>query len=118
MVPHWILSSTIRPTQSLEPSQVSQIPAYIFKAIENETLGNQVICGGVLSPFGIEQISDFLIVDLHVGDLDSEALSFSLLANGALEQRAAEARDKTGLLVRTHHGVRLPWTWNQTWCRV
>lgn len=60
-------------------------------------MSDQVICGRVHSPFGIKQISDFLIVDLHVGDLDSEALSFFLLLGGSLEQRAAEARDKTRL---------------------
>lgn len=58
-----------------------------------------MICGRVLSPFGIEQISDSLVVDLHVGDLDSEALSLSLLMDDALKQRAAEARNKAGLFV-------------------
>lgn len=72
-----------------------------------------MICGCVHSPFGIKQISDFLIVDLHVGDLESEALSLFLLKGGSLEQRAAEARDKTGLFGWTHHGVRLPGTWNR-----
>lgn len=59
-------------------------------------------------PFGVEEVSDLLVVDLHVGNLHSEALALpNLLANPA-EQGAAEPRDQTGLLHGSHHGVRLP----------
>lgn len=60
------------------------------------------------SPFGVEQVSDLLVVNLHVGDLHGEALSLAGLRHRPAEQGAAEPGDQTGLLRRAHHGVRLP----------
>lgn len=60
------------------------------------------------SPFGVEQVSDLLVVNLHEGDLHSEALPLLGLLHSPAEQGAAEPRDQTGLLRRAHHGVRLP----------
>lgn len=53
---------------------------------------------GRVVPFGIEQISDFLVVDLHVGHLDSEALLLSLLFLRSFEQSAAQSRNQARLV--------------------
>lgn len=63
------------------------------------------------SPFGVEQVSDLLVVDLHVWDLHGEALPLPGLMHDPAEQGAAESRDETGLLRWAHHGVRLPGAW-------
>lgn len=45
------------------------------------------------SPFGIQQVADFLVVDLHVGNLDFKNVGLVLLLVDPLKQRAAESRD-------------------------
>lgn len=65
------------------------------------------------SPFRVEQVSDFLIVNLHVGHLHSEALSLTGLLHSPVEQGAAEPGDQTRLLRRAHHGVGLPRAWGR-----
>lgn len=45
------------------------------------------------SPFGIEQVADLLIVDLHVGNLHLESVGLVLLTVDPLKQGAAEPRD-------------------------
>lgn len=65
-------------------------------------------------PFGVEQISNLLVVDLHVGHLDGEALLLLLFLLGSFEQSAAEARDQARLVHRAHHGVRLSRAWKHT----
>lgn len=64
-------------------------------------------------PFGIQQVSDLLVVDLHVGHLDGEALLLPLFLLRSLKQGAAQPRNQARLLSRTHHGERLPRAWEQ-----
>lgn len=45
------------------------------------------------SPFGIKQVPDLLVVDLHVGDLHLERVAFVLLTVDSLKEGAAEPRD-------------------------
>lgn len=45
------------------------------------------------SPFGIQQIADFLVVDLHVGNLNLKSVGLVLVLVDPLKQRAAEPRD-------------------------
>lgn len=45
------------------------------------------------SPFGIEQVTDLLIVDLHVGHLHLKSMALVPLSVDPLKQRAAESRD-------------------------
>lgn len=51
-----------------------------------------------LSPFGVKKVSDLLVVNLHVGDLHSEALSLPCLRKNPAEQGGAKSRDQTRLL--------------------
>lgn len=55
-------------------------------------------------PFGIEQVTDLLIVDLHKGHLHLKSMALVLLLVDPLKQRAAESRDQTRLLPIPHHG--------------
>lgn len=66
------------------------------------------------SPFGVEQVSDFLVVNLHVGDFHREALALLRLLHSPVEQGAAEARNQTRLLYGAHHGVGLARAWKCT----
>lgn len=50
------------------------------------------------SPFGVKQVSNFLVVNFHVGDLHSEALSLLCLLHSPVEQGATEPRNQTRLL--------------------
>lgn len=56
------------------------------------------------SPFGIQQITDLLIVDLHVGHLHLESMGLVLLSVDPLKQGAAQPGDQTRLLPIPHHG--------------
>lgn len=49
-------------------------------------------------PFGIEQVPDLLVVDLHVGNLNREALLLPLFLLGPVKQSTAQARNQTGLV--------------------
>ena len=66
-------------------------------------------------PLGVEEVSDLLVVDLHVGDLHSEAFLLPLLQQGPLKQGTTQTRDEAGLVHRPHHGERLPRTWGTQW---
>lgn len=68
-------------------------------------------------PFGIKQISDSLVVDLHVGHLNSEAFFFPLFLLCSFKQSTAKSRNETWLVPWTHHSVRLSWTWYEHKCR-
>lgn len=74
------------------------------------------------SPFGIQQVTDFFIVDLHVGHLYFERVGLVCLFVDPLKQRAAQPRDQTWMLSITHHGKGLSWTWTQkrsrTWAEL
>lgn len=59
------------------------------------------------SPFGVKQVSDLLVVNLHVGDFHREALALLRLLHRPAEQGAAEARNQARLLHGAHHGVGL-----------
>lgn len=58
--------------------------AYCEEKLQDHTLD---------SPFGIEQVTDLLIVDLHVGHLNLKSMALILLSVDPLKQRAAESRD-------------------------
>lgn len=62
----------------------------------------------IRSPFGIQQVSDFFIVDLHERDLHLEGMGLVLLFGDPLEQRAAESRDQAWLLSIAHHWEGFP----------
>lgn len=65
------------------------------------------------SPFGVQQVPDFLVIYFHIRDFHGEALFLSLVLYGSLKQRTAESGDQTGLVHRTHHGVRLSRAWEK-----
>lgn len=44
------------------------------------------------SPFGIEQVTDLLIVDLHEGHLHLKSMGLIPLSADPLKQRATESR--------------------------
>lgn len=46
-----------------------------------------------LLPFGVKKVSNFLIINLHVGYFDFKALLFTLLFLGPLEESTAESGD-------------------------
>lgn len=87
-------------------------PLHLCELEENWELNVCAFCAHctswIRSPLGIQQVSDFFVVDLHERDLHLEGMGLVLLFGDPLEQRAAESRDQSWLLSIAHHWEGFP----------
>lgn len=87
-------------------------PPHLCELEENWELNVCAFCAHrtsrIRSPFGIQQVSDLFVVDLHERDLHLEGMALVLLFGDPLEQRAAESRDQSWLLSIAHHWEGFP----------
>lgn len=81
-----LLGLQLKPDHKIHPNPV-------FEADCVSLLHHQIQRDTCDSPFGIQQIADFLVVDLHVGNLNLKSVGLVPLPVDPLKQRAAEPRD-------------------------